>query len=121
MYDKNIAVIGTGYWGKNLVRNFYNLGALHTICDTNPEAVKSFLEQYKDISGVTAFSETINNPDIKGIAISTPAVTHATLAREAILAGKDIYFKKPLCLSDDEGTELNELARRNGRIRHTTG
>ncbi len=116
MYDKNIAVIGTGYWGKNLVRNFHNLNALHTICDTNPDAVKNFLEQYKGIKGVTAFSDILNDPDIKGIAISTPAVTHATLAREAILAGKDVYVEKPLCLSEDEGAELTDLAKQNGRI-----
>ncbi len=116
MYNKNIAVIGTGYWGKNLVRNFFNLGALHTICDTNPEAVKSFLEQYDGINGVTAFSDILSNPEIQGVAISTPAVTHATLAREAILAGKDVYVEKPLCLSEEEGAELNALARKHNRI-----
>ncbi len=42
MTKKNIAVVGTGYWGKNLVRNFFNLGALHTVCDVNPDTLKSF-------------------------------------------------------------------------------
>jgi len=45
-YNKNIAIIGTGYWGKNLVRNFYNLGALHTMCDSDPDAVNKFLKMY---------------------------------------------------------------------------
>lgn len=116
MNNKNIAIIGTGYWGKNLVRNFFNLGALHTICDTNPEAIKSFLHKYKGIRGVTAFSDILVSPEIKGVAISTPAVTHATLAREALLAGKDVYVEKPLCLSEEEGAELNRLARESGRI-----
>jgi UDP-2-acetamido-3-amino-2,3-dideoxy-glucuronate N-acetyltransferase len=113
---KNIAVIGTGYWGKNLVRNFFNLGVLHTICDTNPDTVENFIKQYKDINGVTAFSEILSNPEIKGVAISTPAVTHASLVHEALLAGKDVYVEKPLCLSEQEGRRLNALAQKHGRI-----
>jgi len=100
---KNIAVIGTGYWGKNLVRNFYGLEALHTICDINQTAVKSFCDQYPGINGVTSFAEILSNPEISGVAISTPAPTHATLIREAILAGKDVYVEKPVCLSEEEG------------------
>ena len=106
-----IAIIGTGYWGKNLVRNFHSLEALHTICDTNAETLKSFSEQYPGIHTAVSFTEILNNPEIKGVAISTPAETHATLAREAILAGKDVYVEKPLCLDEKEGIELNSLAR----------
>ena len=113
---KNIAVVGTGYWGKNLVRNFHALDALHTICDVNPETVKAFCDQYTGIKGVTSFSEILNNPEILGIAISTPAPTHATLIREAILAGKDVYVEKPLCLSEEEGKTLVALAKEHNRI-----
>ncbi len=113
---KNIAVIGTGYWGKNLVRNFHSLGALHTVCDVNPEVVKSFCKQYPGINGVMAFSEILSNPEIKGVAISTPAATHAALIREAILAGKDVFVEKPLCLSEEEGKVLVALAGEHGRI-----
>ena len=48
--DRNIAVIGAGYWGKNLVRNFAGLGALHTICDTNPEVLKRFETLYPEVN-----------------------------------------------------------------------
>ncbi|HID98243.1 MAG TPA: oxidoreductase [Thermodesulfobacteriaceae bacterium] len=113
---KNIAVIGTGYWGKNLVRNFHSLEALHTICDVNPDTVRDFCAQYPGIQGVAAFSEVLADPDIAGVAISTPAATHGTLIREAILAGKDVYVEKPLCLSEKQGRELNRLARENGCI-----
>ncbi len=116
IYERNIAVIGTGYWGKNLVRNFYNLGALHSVCDTNPDTLKSFTQQYKGVHGIASLAEVVNNPDIKGIAISTPAPSHASIAREAMLAGKDVYIEKPLCLSESEGRELNSLAREKGRI-----
>ncbi len=112
----NIAVVGTGYWGKNLVRNFHSLGALHTICDLNPETVQSFCNEYPGVHGITSFSELLSNSEISGIAISTPAATHATLIREAILAGKDVYVEKPLCLSEKEGRELVALARKQKRI-----
>ncbi len=111
-----ICVVGTGYWGKNLVRNFFNLGSLHSVCDTNPETLKSFTLQYKGVQGVASLTEVLNNPEIKGIAISTPAPSHASIAREAMLAGKDVYIEKPLCLSEEEGAELNTLAAEHGRI-----
>jgi UDP-2-acetamido-3-amino-2,3-dideoxy-glucuronate N-acetyltransferase len=113
---KNIAVIGTGYWGKNLVRNFHALGSLHTICDVNPDTVHSFCTQYPGVNGTTSFSETLSLPEIHGIAISTPAPSHASLIREALLAGKDVYVEKPLCLSEKEGKELVELAKKNKRV-----
>jgi len=113
---KNIAVVGTGYWGKNLVRNFHNLDSLHTICDTNTETLNLFRAQYPNVEGVRTFGEIITNKDIKGIAISTPAGTHFELAQEALLAGKDVYIEKPLCLSEQDGQELNKLAKQNKLI-----
>ncbi len=113
---KNIAVIGTGYWGKNLVRNFDALGALHTICDVNPETVQAFCTQYPGLNGTTSLSEALALPEIQGIAISTPAPSHAPLIREALLAGKDVYVEKPLCLSEKEGKELVELAQQQKRV-----
>lgn len=113
---KNIAIVGTGYWGKNLVRNFYNLGALNTVCDTNPDTLKFFVQEYSGVVGVNSYSEVLNHPQIKGVAISTPAETHYSFAKEAILAGKDVYVEKPLCLSETEGKELNKLAEKHDRI-----
>lgn len=111
-----IAIIGTGYWGKNLVRNFSALGALHTVCDVNQDAIEQFLAAYPGICGTTSFSDVLQDQNIKGIVIATPAETHAILAREAILAGKDVYVEKPLCLSEQEGEELNRLAAERARI-----
>jgi len=113
---KNIAVVGTGYWGKNLVRNFHSLGSLHTVCDISSESVKRFCDQYSGIKGVTSYAKVLNNPEIEGVALSTPAPTHALLAREAMLAGKDVYVEKPLCLSETDGKELIQLAAEKGRI-----
>ena len=111
-----ICVVGTGYWGKNLVRNFHDLGALHTVCDTNPDTLDSFVEQYPGVRGVSQFHEVLQDPDINGVALSTPAPTHYRMARQAMEAGKDVYVEKPLCLSEEEGIELNRLAGKTGRI-----
>jgi len=111
-----IAVVGTGYGGKNLVRNFHALGALQAVCDTDWEAIQKFLVQYPGIEGVVSYSEILTNPAIKGVVISTPAQTHAEMAREAILAGKDVYVEKPLCLSEEEGVELNNLAKERKQV-----
>ncbi len=111
-----IAIVGTGYWGKNLVRNFHSLGALHTICDTNIDTLQRFTEKYPDVHTATSFSEVLAHPDIRGVVIATPAETHASLAQEALLAGKDVFVEKPLCLDEREGGELNSLASKKGRI-----
>ena len=99
--NSSIAVIGTGCWGKNLVRNFHSLGALHTVCDANPDTLQNFMQNYPGVLGVSSYSEILTNNDIKGIVISTPAEMHADMAKEALLAGKDVYivFKKnQLCI-----------------------
>jgi UDP-2-acetamido-3-amino-2,3-dideoxy-glucuronate N-acetyltransferase len=111
-----IAVIGSGYWGKNLVRNFNNLGSLHAICDTNPDTLNNFAKQYPAVKGFLDYDQVLSNPEISGVALATPAPTHASMARQAMLAGKDVYVEKPLCLSDKEGRELNALAREHKRI-----
>lgn len=106
----NIAVIGSGYWGKNLVRNYYNIGALKLICDKNPALLKQYKEQYPDVETCLALNEIISRDDIEGLVIATPAETHYTIAREGLLAGKHVYVEKPLVLDEKEGEELIELA-----------
>ncbi len=114
--SKNIAVIGAGYWGKNLVRNFNNLDALHTIVDTTPDTIERMTKDYPEVKITPSFTEAINNPEIKAVAISTPAETHGNLIREALLAGKDVYVEKPICLSESEGEDLINTAAKLNRI-----
>jgi UDP-2-acetamido-3-amino-2,3-dideoxy-glucuronate N-acetyltransferase len=114
--NSSIAVIGTGYWGKNLVRNFFSLGALHTICDANAETLENFIKNYPGINGVSSFSDILTSKEITGIVISTPAEMHANMAKEALLAGKDVYIEKPLCLDERDGIELNEIALKNKKV-----
>ncbi len=75
-----VAVIGTGYWGKNLVRNYHEIGVLKVICDRDEITLANFKKQYPDIEVCLAFNEVLRHEDIKGIVIATPAETHFALA-----------------------------------------
>jgi UDP-2-acetamido-3-amino-2,3-dideoxy-glucuronate N-acetyltransferase len=107
---KKIAVVGAGYWGKNLVRNFQALGALGMIVDPSPVIQERMAQDYPGVKLTDSYADALNDPEIGGLAIATPAETHGNLIREAILAGKDVYVEKPLCLSESEGRELIQLA-----------
>jgi UDP-2-acetamido-3-amino-2,3-dideoxy-glucuronate N-acetyltransferase len=111
-----VAVIGAGYWGKNLVRNFHGLQALGAICDSDAERLAAFKEQYPAIRVVSAYSDVLTDKTIAAVAIATPAESHAAAVREALLAGKDVFVEKPLCLSVQDGEALVALARKNNRI-----
>jgi UDP-2-acetamido-3-amino-2,3-dideoxy-glucuronate N-acetyltransferase len=111
-----IAVIGSGYWGKNLVRNFAQLGSLKAICDTNETTLIQFKEQYPEVETCLAYSDVLANQEIHGIVIAAPAELHYSMAREAILAGKHIYIEKPLVLVESEGEALIKLAKEKDRV-----
>ena len=111
-----VAVVGSGYWGKNLVRNYQQLGALGLICDRNEEVLAGFARQYPQTPTCLAFSEVLRRPEIAGVAIATPAETHYAMAREALLAGKHVYVEKPLVLEEAQGRELIGLAAERGRV-----
>ena len=112
----NIAVIGSGYWGKNLVRNFAELGALAMICDTNPETRDALAAQYPGCRAVADFADVLRDDSIDAVSIATPAETHGTLVRQALLAGKDVLVEKPLCLVEEEARSLVALAKQQGRL-----
>ena len=114
--NPKVAVVGGGYWGKNLIRNFADLGALQVICDSNLSILNSYSEKYPGVSLIQSFAEVLKNPEIQGVVISVPAERHFDLARKAIAAGKDIFVEKPLALKVEEGEKLVELARENKRV-----
>lgn len=105
-----VAVVGCGYWGKNLVRNFAQLRALTWLCDKSETALKAQSELYPQIHITTNFQEIINNPEIQGVVLATPAAMHYSQAKEALLHGKDVFVEKPLSLRYKEGKELVEIA-----------
>lgn len=113
---KNIAVIGTGYWGKNLVRNFADLNALRVICDLNKDKLNHFKDKYPKILTTTSFKEVLKNEDINGVVISTPAALHYKMVKDALINEKDVFVEKPLSLNVEEGKELVEIAEEKGDI-----
>jgi UDP-2-acetamido-3-amino-2,3-dideoxy-glucuronate N-acetyltransferase len=115
-FAKNLALIGAGYWGKNLARNFYALGALHTLCDTNEALIDNYLKLYPDIVTTSSVNTLLTNPEITRVAIAAPAFQHYTLAKQALLANKDVYVEKPLCLNTEEAEELVTLAQKQEKI-----
>jgi len=110
-----IGVIGCGYWGKNLVRNFHELGTLAIVCDTTEDGRQAASAIAPGCTTVYDV-ESLFASDIKAVVIATPAQTHYFLARQALQAGKDVFVEKPLALTYDEGRSLVDLATRYGRI-----
>jgi UDP-2-acetamido-3-amino-2,3-dideoxy-glucuronate N-acetyltransferase len=113
---RNIAVIGSGYWGKNLVRVFGELDALRGVCDTNDKTLASFREKYPGILTYPSMAEACADPLVKAVAVATPAATHHAVAKQALLAGLDVFVEKPLALRAAEGEELVRLAAARDRI-----
>ena len=111
-----LAVVGCGYWGKNLIRNFYELGILDTICDSDMNKLKAVKENYADVSMTESVDDILNNSEINAVAIATPSSTHFQLARKVLLSGKDVFVEKPLALRVNEGEELVSLATEKERI-----
>lgn len=116
MSDRNIAVIGAGYWGKNLVRNFADLGVLHTICDADAKLLSQLASQYPQANTETEYSRVIQNEETKGIVIASPAAIHYDMAKAALLAGKDVFVEKPFTTNSQNAQELLELSEKQHRI-----
>lgn len=109
-----IAVVGAGYWGKNLLRNIDQIGALYAICESNQGNPN--IAPYKDSKLYTNYSDLLLDGEVDGVMISTPAEMHYDMVKQAIEAGKHVFVEKPLCLSDKHGVELNSLAEKKKRI-----
>lgn len=107
---KNIAVLGCGYWGKNLVRNFYELDALYAVCDTDKNLLEAARKKYSGIKAVRDIKEIWHDDNVRGVVIATPAETHYSLAWDALQAGKDVFIEKPIALKFADGLKLVTLA-----------
>src|SRR5260370_17329379 len=111
-----IAVAGAGYWGANLVRVFHQLGVLDTICDFSSDRLARLTEQYPGARTEGSYEAVLGNPAIDAVVIATPAECHYAMARQALMAGKDVYVEKPLTLRCDEAESLTALAELEKRI-----
>lgn len=105
-----IAVIGCGLWGKNLVRNFYNLQALEAVCDANEETLALIRKQYKGIKTYTTLEEVLNDGNITAVSIATPSATHYDIGMQCLSANKHVYVEKPIATKSLEAKHLNDVA-----------
>jgi predicted dehydrogenase len=112
----NIAVVGCGYWGKNLVRNFHQLGALRIVCDLTESGRTTARSIAPGIEVCDNYETLLHLQEIDGIVLATPAETHFTLCRQALESGKDVLVEKPLALYYEEGVQLVQLAEATRRL-----
>src|SRR5713101_4785197 len=111
-----VAVVGVGYWGKNLVRNFHELGALEALCDADESLEGAYARNYAGVRFYSQFKEVLADSSIDAVALATPAVAHYEMAKAALEAGKDVLVEKPLAIDVKHGEELVGLAEVKQRI-----
>jgi predicted dehydrogenase len=114
----NMGVLGCGYWGPNLIRNFRSLPGcnLAAICDPREERLQHLSSLYHDLAAFTNCEKLLEMPGLTAVAIATPVRHHFPLAKAALLAGKHTFIEKPMAASSAECEELIEIAKRQGLI-----
>lgn len=113
---QRIAVIGCGVWGRNIVRNFYNLNVLDTVCDIDEENLNKVSLEYSGVKTTKDFNDILNNPEITGVAVVTPSHMHYKLVKAMLLAGKHVYVEKPISTVAEEAKDLTNLANERGLV-----
>lgn len=116
MKQQKIAVIGCGVWGRNIVRNFYNLNVLEIVCDLDESNLEKVRELYPGVKTTKDFNEIINNPEITSVAVVTPSHTHFKVVKAMLEAGKNVYVEKPISTVAQEAKDLTELAHQKGLV-----
>src|SRR5437879_3504110 len=111
-----VAVVGVGYWGRNIVRNFHELGALALLCDADRSVEEGCRQEYESVRFCRDFSVVLSDPSIAAVALATPAATHYEMAKAALEAGKDVFVEKPLAIDVKHGEHLVEMASANRRV-----
>lgn len=109
----NLALIGLGYWGPNLLRTFNNLGVLKAAYDLDPNKINKFRKEasYKEINFSTDYTEIFKDSSINAVVIATPPNTHYKIAMECLRAGKHLFIEKPMTLNSVEAEEIVSYAK----------
>ena len=116
MSEQKIAVLGCGIWGRNIVRNFYNLNALGMACDLDDENLAKVKEQYPDVKTTKDFNDILNSKEITGVDVVTPSHTHYKFVKAMLEAGKHVYVEKPISTVAQEAKDLTEVADEKGLV-----
>ena len=116
MSEHKIAVLGCGLWGRNIVRNFYNLNALGMVCDLDDDNIAKVKEQYPGIKTTKDFHDILNSKEITGVVVVTPSHTHFKFVKAMLEAGKHVYVEKPISTVAQEARDLTDLADSKGLV-----
>src|SRR5215831_12502244 len=113
-----VGVVGCGYWGPNLVRNFKGLPNcnLKAMCDVSEARLKHMRSLYSDVEGVSDFEHLLNGVGLDAVVVAAPVKHHYALAKASLLAGKHTLIEKPMASSSAECQELIEIADSNGLV-----
>ena len=113
-----VAVVGAGYWGPNLIRNFSScpLTSLAAVCDKDGERLEKVLAGYPDVGAVESFDTLLTRDDVDAVVIATPVGTHAPLAIAALQAGKHVLVEKPLASSVRDAEAMVAAAKEANRV-----
>jgi predicted dehydrogenase len=111
-----IALVGCGYWGKNLCRDFHTLGSLSSVVDATENGQTTARTLAPNAQITDSLDDVLRNDQIQGIALATPAETHTELAIQAMQAGKDVFVEKPMALTLEDAEKMKEVAEQTARI-----
>jgi len=116
--EVSLAIVGLGYWGPNLLRNFNNLGVVKYVFDLDDNKLKKFRDTstYRDIKFATSYKQAMTDKKLSAIVVATPPDTHYDIAREALINKKHVFIEKPMTLDVGEAENLIELSNRKNKI-----
>lgn len=110
MESPKVAVIGAGNWGKNLIRNFHNQGALAMVCDVDLHRAEGLCKDFPEVRVTNRLEDVLSDKEVRAVVVATPSDTHFPVARQALLSGKHAYVEKPLARDLSHAEELDQLA-----------
>ena len=111
-----LAAIGSGAWGKNIVRTLHQMGALGVVAEAAPHLREQLATDYPGMEVVEHYGDLFARADIPAVTIATPAATHHRIAKDCLLAGKDVFVEKPMTMTAAESEDLVATAEKHGRI-----
>jgi predicted dehydrogenase len=112
----SVGLVGLGYWGPNLARNFDELSELRWLCDASPDALDRFGARYPRARTTTDLDDLLGDSELDAIVVATPAVTHYELSKRALEAGKHVLVEKPPAMNAAEADDLVATAEAAGRV-----
>lgn len=116
MPNRDIALLGCGNWGRNILRNLSEMGCLRAVCDVDEQVAGWASRGYPGIDVSTDYLSVLSRDDINAVCVATDASSHYAVAKDVLLSGKDVFVEKPMALSVAEANDLCGLASRGGRI-----